>query len=59
MGTIIKYKYLILSIIGNIIFLYVSYLQFSTIKITMIHFIAGIIPLIYSVIKHVIKPLLK
>ena len=52
MNIINKYIYLILCIVANIMFLALSYHDYGRIRFTFIHFIAGIIPLIFSIKKH-------
>jgi hypothetical protein len=52
MNTIIKYKNLLLSILGNLGFLVLNYQMDGHVHITIIHLIFGIIPLIFSIKKH-------
>jgi hypothetical protein len=52
MNIIIKYKYLLLCILGNLIFFTLGYLEYGRIRFTFIHFFFGIIPLIFSIKKH-------
>jgi hypothetical protein len=42
-------KYILLAVLGNIIFLYVSYLDFGSLRITYIHIIFGIVPLLIAI----------
>jgi hypothetical protein len=52
MNIINKYIYFILCIVGNIMFLALSYHDYGRIHFTLIHFFFGIIPLIFSIKKH-------
>jgi hypothetical protein len=52
MNTIIKYKYFLLCILGNLGFLVLNYQMDGYIHMTIIHLIFGIIPLIFSIKKH-------
>lgn len=52
MNTIIKYKDLLFCILANLMFLLHAYHYEGYIHITYIHVVGGIVPLIFSVKKH-------
>ncbi len=52
MNTIIKYKHLLFCILANLMFLLHTYHYDGYVHITFIHFFCGIVPLIFSVKKH-------
>jgi hypothetical protein len=51
-----KNKFLILCIVGNFAFLYAAFIEFNTLKITQLHIMLGILPLIWQIFKLIVKP---
>ena len=46
-----KNKYIILSIIGNIIFIGLSFWEYGELRITIFHILFGIVPLIITIFR--------
>ena len=56
MAFILKYKYLLLCIIGNLGFFALAYHDYGKLKVTILHLIVGIVPLIYQIAKLLSAP---
>jgi hypothetical protein len=48
-------KYLLFAILGNVLFFYVSYLDYGFIRVTFIHIIFGIVPLLIAIYRRFSK----
>jgi len=54
-SRILKNKYIILSIIGNMMFLGLSFWDYGVLRITMIHILFGIVPLMITIFRRFSK----
>lgn len=54
-SRIIKNKYIILGIIGNIMFLGLSYWDYGYLRITFLHIMFGIVPLMITIFRRFSK----